>query len=76
MNSSLSAEKEAAKIIVELINKERVLERFGNNIQAPSRSVNVSLYSMNKDSQKRMFKLKITPAQLNQLVKAKKSYIA
>ena len=36
MNSSLSAEKEAAKIIAELINKERVLERLGNNNQAPS----------------------------------------
>ena len=51
-----------------------MLESFGNNQPSPI-SVNISLTSMNKESHKRIFKLKITPAQLNQLGKAKKSYI-
>ena len=51
-----------------------MVESFGNNQPSPI-SVNISLTSMNKESHKRIFKLKITPVQLNQLGKAKKSYI-
>ena len=52
-----------------------MLESFGNNKPSPI-SVNISLTSIKKESHKRIFKLKITPAQLNQLGKAKKSYIS